>query len=326
MQMQNNLLQKILIHKKLILAAVLPFSFWIWIFTFWFYGANPSSAEPIVVKSQNKNLDGLNISQLASANAQIDTDGDGLSDWEENVYGTDPKKSDTDGDNYLDGEEILSGHDPLKKGPNDLSAKKSNTDRESDTRTATAKFSKLTIENYLKTFKDISPSELSPDQVKTALMQSFDGDSSSQEFNEIIKSELYYFIPPNLDKDAKISNDNSKKSLDKYRTDFINTLNNIVKNSPQGDFAQTIQDSMKKNNFTDLDKFNNYHKTSYESIVSITVPSSLAANHKDYATRLYKLWKIGKAVESYEQDPAKALLALNELSNFVQMLKKEYAR
>lgn len=324
--MQNNLLQKILIHKKLILAAVLPFSFWIGIFTFWFYGANPSNAEPIVIKSQNKNLDGLNISQLASANAQIDTDGDGLSDWEETIYGTDPKISDTDGDGYLDGEEILSSHDPLKKGPDDLLANKSDKDKEGDTRTTTAKFSKLTIENYLKTFKDISPADLSPDQVKTALMQSFNGDSSSQEFNEIIKSELYYFIPPNLDKDIKISNDNSKKNLDKYRTDFANALNNIFKNNPQGDFTQTIQESMKKNNFANLDKFNNYHKASYESIINVSVPSSLAAAHKDYAARLYKLWKIGEAVKSYEQDPAKTLLALNELSNFVQMLKKEYAR
>ena len=49
----------------------------------------------------------------------IDSDNDGLKDWEENLYKTDPWNPDTDGDGYLDGEEINSGHNPLVKGPND---------------------------------------------------------------------------------------------------------------------------------------------------------------------------------------------------------------
>ncbi len=43
-----------------------------------------------------------------------DTDGDGLSDWdEENTYGTDPSKADTDGDGMNDGAEVGLGRDPL---------------------------------------------------------------------------------------------------------------------------------------------------------------------------------------------------------------------
>ncbi len=43
-----------------------------------------------------------------------DSDGDGLSDWdEENVYGTDPSEADTDGDGMNDGDEVESGRDPL---------------------------------------------------------------------------------------------------------------------------------------------------------------------------------------------------------------------
>jgi len=44
----------------------------------------------------------------------IDSDGDGLSDWEEiNIYGTDPYLADTDGDGVSDFLEILYGTDPL---------------------------------------------------------------------------------------------------------------------------------------------------------------------------------------------------------------------
>ncbi len=56
-----------------------------------------------------------------------DTDGDGLPDWEENIYGSDPFVADTDGDGTPDGQEIREGRDPTKPNtaqpgqpPNDM--------------------------------------------------------------------------------------------------------------------------------------------------------------------------------------------------------------
>lgn len=48
-----------------------------------------------------------------------DTDGDGLPDWEESLWGTDLHNRDTDGDGTNDAEEIRLGRDPLIPGPND---------------------------------------------------------------------------------------------------------------------------------------------------------------------------------------------------------------
>lgn len=46
--------------------------------------------------------------------SQRDTDGDGLSDWEEIfIYGTSPFLVDTDGDGFTDYEEVMAGSDPL---------------------------------------------------------------------------------------------------------------------------------------------------------------------------------------------------------------------
>ena len=39
----------------------------------------------------------------------IDTDGDGLTDWGEELAGTDPNNPDTDADNVLDGDELMLG-------------------------------------------------------------------------------------------------------------------------------------------------------------------------------------------------------------------------
>ncbi|MBI2899176.1 MAG: hypothetical protein HYY17_03265 [Planctomycetes bacterium] len=47
--------------------------------------------------------------------ALIDTDGDGLTDLDEKVFGTDPENADTDGDGYGDRGEIVAGWDPTKR-------------------------------------------------------------------------------------------------------------------------------------------------------------------------------------------------------------------
>jgi len=48
-----------------------------------------------------------------SFDSAVDSDGDGLSDWQEVVYGTDPYDPDTDGDGLSDGDEVERGTDPL---------------------------------------------------------------------------------------------------------------------------------------------------------------------------------------------------------------------
>jgi len=59
--------------------------------------------------------------EIAGTNINvIDTDNDGLSDYEEvKIYKTNPLNSDTDGDGYSDGEEVNGGYNP--NGPGKLS-------------------------------------------------------------------------------------------------------------------------------------------------------------------------------------------------------------
>lgn len=45
----------------------------------------------------------------------LDTDNDGLTDLEEQIYRTSSTKADTDGDGYSDGEEVIGGYDPAVK-------------------------------------------------------------------------------------------------------------------------------------------------------------------------------------------------------------------
>ena len=56
---------------------------------------------------------------IAENFSEKDTDGDGLRDWEETLWNTDPEISDTDGDGTNDGDEVDLNRDPRKEGPGD---------------------------------------------------------------------------------------------------------------------------------------------------------------------------------------------------------------
>ena len=68
----------------------------------------------------DSDLDGLSNEeekQLGTNPNNIDTDGDGLTDYEEvSIYHTNPLNADTDGDGFNDGIEVRRGYNPLGPG------------------------------------------------------------------------------------------------------------------------------------------------------------------------------------------------------------------
>lgn len=56
---------------------------------------------------------------IVASQQRVDTDNDGLEDWEEALWGTDAALADTDADGTPDGTEVREGRNPKKAGPND---------------------------------------------------------------------------------------------------------------------------------------------------------------------------------------------------------------
>lgn len=83
-------------------------------------GASTESVAPAVPPPTDADGDGLSDADEAIRGtdaARADTDTDGLSDREEvQIYHTDPLNADTDGDTYLDGSEVRKGYDPKGRG------------------------------------------------------------------------------------------------------------------------------------------------------------------------------------------------------------------
>jgi hypothetical protein len=63
-----------------------------------------------------RNVNASNANGSSNTNATVDSDGDGLTDKQEALYGTNASNVDTDGDGYTDGQEVQGGYNPLGAG------------------------------------------------------------------------------------------------------------------------------------------------------------------------------------------------------------------
>ncbi|MDP2676071.1 MAG: hypothetical protein Q8O83_00060 [bacterium] len=100
-------------HPAIIVFSLLFFVLGIWSL---FFFLKPGWKTPVY---RQERTDTQKISASNTNALSVDTDNDGLKDWEEKLLGTDPNTPDTDGDGTPDGKEIFSGRDPLLAGPND---------------------------------------------------------------------------------------------------------------------------------------------------------------------------------------------------------------
>lgn len=100
-----------------IAVAVLVF-FGLFIISIWAVQFKKSLTDPFVYKGVDNTKEDATLSQQAldssdEALKTKDTDGDGLSDWDElNIYKTSPYLDDSDSDGIKDGEEVNKGTDP----------------------------------------------------------------------------------------------------------------------------------------------------------------------------------------------------------------------
>lgn len=88
------------------------------IFAGWFvFGKSEKNGLKYIAKENSVDQSALEVA--ARKTLAVDSDNDGLQDWEEALWKTDPKNSDTDNDGTPDGEEVNLDRNPLKLGPDD---------------------------------------------------------------------------------------------------------------------------------------------------------------------------------------------------------------
>lgn len=99
---------------KVIFSALLFIALGTLAYGFYSLSSNIYKNSNVAAEQGTETVETDNLVETLVAQNKLDTDKDGLSDYEEtNVYGTSPYLADTDSDGYDDKKEIAGGHDPL---------------------------------------------------------------------------------------------------------------------------------------------------------------------------------------------------------------------
>ncbi|MEK7154319.1 MAG: thrombospondin type 3 repeat-containing protein [Patescibacteria group bacterium] len=225
-----------------------------------------------------------------------DSDGDGISDRDEIIYGLDAYNKDTDGDGYLDGEEVASGYDPSDPFSNSKSGK-TGISLVSPTANLTDRLLNLTIASIINNSGELDPTQVNEKQYADIL--------------EAVNNEgaLSVYLPPPSDSDMKIINDNSKEAVEKY----IKSISFIVEG---GVFSSEGINEIATPNST----YYLYYENTYYSLKVIEVPSSWKEIHRTTILTFAQLANSFKIMRNLEEDPMRASFALNQVqSSFLSL-------
>lgn len=252
-----------------------------------------------------------------------DTDEDGLKDWEEIIYRTDPQNSDTDGDETNDGDEIKNGRNPIAKGPNDK-----NPEPRTDSLGSEEDPEEIISKNFTLSFlRDMSNTvtpyltedsggldNLNEETIKPIIdrVRALGTETGFGEAGAIKKSDLL------------ISNNSGKEAVKTYFNSvyavYEKTFNTLKKND-----LEILNAALQEQDFSRLDELNEVigaFQNSFAGVKKIPVPRG----YEDFAVReLNYLQQSKQIVESFkkaELDPFLVVVAAPKRIKLVEEIRK----
>lgn len=238
----------------------------------------------------------LILQRKTTDKSSIDSDNDGLLDWQEEFYGSDPNNPDTDGDGTNDGDEIKQDRDPTIPGPNDAlisSSRLVDADFEATgyvPGTLTDNISVNFFANYLNLKKD---NNLTPQ-------------SGSQLINQVTEEIEQQTAVTNL---YSVSNLNSVSTNKETITNYANTFARIYLDYlKQVDALKTLDDDTYINRFSEL--YQSFAKT----MSNIETPDAILNTHVQIVNRIHNAGVLVKQIKDHEEtDPVKSLFYIQEI-------------
>lgn len=228
-----------------------------------------------------------------------DSDGDGLKDWEEQLWKTDPARADTDGDGTPDGAEIKAGRDPLTAGPNDrlpdeTVEKKVNTETEGDL-SQTDKFSRDLFLRIVAAKKANQPP--TEQDLEKFLNTVIDEELKNQPAEELGEG------------DFQIDGAETPEKIRSYGNEIARIL--TEKPAETLEYELDVYERAEKNNNPEelkkLEPLIAQYKRIEEGLRSIAVPASALAQHVAFTTSIAGMAHSITGLRYILTDPIKAL-------------------
>lgn len=270
------------------------------------------------------------VSESLSENF-VDSDNDGLPDWQEELYRTDPFNPDTDGDGYLDGEKVNSDNDPY---PLPLGEKYNITQKILNQEAIQNVLSSYLAQGveYLEAHPEINDSDPLLAPIDSSIMEEMLERSINENYDYLIGpnqehlSELSDIFDISIsDEQINISEDNSKPAIQFYIYEISQWLNSDIF-FLQNEALQIISFALESQDFDNLDKLIKLNDEWIDQMKEIIVPSSWKEIHKQGLATIILFRNIFISLRDMESDPFKAYYAteeLEELSNsWTELIKK----
>jgi hypothetical protein len=231
-----------------------------------------------------------------------DSDNDGIPDYLEAYYRTDPFNPDTDGDGYLDGEEIVAGTDPLKKDSPPVIAG-----------TQSPNVTDATINRLIA---GIYSGDLNPG---TGDKKKYDAGVNSLTLATI--DDALKALTPKLAENTVVIDDDSKQAKEKYLQNVAHLLEGPFLDS----FMQQTQTLNKAVNLWATGDYDSASKifddlslkfaTAYTELLALPVPSSWIDFHKHLLATFQKISINYSVLSRAGEDPILGMAAFSDFSN-----------
>jgi hypothetical protein len=242
--------------------------------------------------------------ELLKAYSTKDTDGDGLPDWEESLYGTDPSEADTDGDGVNDAEAVKRGlvklaltPPPLPAGDTDLAAGIPGATAASTT--LTDQFARAFFSNYLQGRSSQVPSE---DELATFVQNAALGLAETQ-----ARPDAY------AASDLRISG-SGKDALAQYAVAAEAAFSAYNQKLPYGELTY-FSDATQKGSAEALQnvrRISDSYAATADALAKLTVPTEAATAHLALVNSLARLSDTIGNMAAVQADPMRGMLGLAE--------------
>jgi hypothetical protein len=237
-----------------------------------------------------------------------DSDNDGLADWEETLWKTDPNNPDTDNDGTLDGEEVKLGRNPVKPGPDD----KYSSQYAKSTST-TPVLGRMTEDNETEKLTRDFISQYLANKIISG--ESLDEASKENLVNSLF-NDLDIEIPPNPYSLAsiKVLSDNNQSSLKNYSDQFLAILKKYNDPPPTMEvyyFQQMIQEK-DETMVKELEKSVATYEGLKKDFLNLAAPPDLKNQHLQVVNSIALLKDITEKLKNYSTDPLGALIATQQ--------------
>lgn len=243
-------------------------------------------------------LNSQNTKTFSNQNTKSDSDNDGLPDWQEAIYKSDPQNPDSDGDGYYDGEEIASGHDPIKNGSNDILTKTSRV-AENLTEQVVKKFTQKVTEEKEKLTKTGQNGGM-------ASLKPFDVNKIAEDTAASLSKTLDYLPKISL-WDLNISTDKSAKAVKNYAVSAIKIISRnfaIVNSLPA---EETIKKAIETDDFSQINIWISSYEKIFSDLKTLEVPSLILASHQEALTTISGLTQSLNNIKQSKNDPINQL-------------------